>query len=182
MSRNKSLTVLCSLLLLLASQSASAFDGNRKGFMLSLGFGAHGSEIGSNSQGGLATSFRIGAGIGNRISLYYANHSAYYNADGFLYFSGLTGLGASFHFSPERRSFYVTATVGAATLDSLDDDDLISGNSGDGTGIGLGFGFEVANVLSLEALLMHAKIDYDGFIDEERDHTSMMILANFNFY
>lgn len=169
---------------LLFTHPATAFDGNRKGFLLGLGFGAHGSEIGPDSQGGLASSFKIGFGITNNLTLYYANHVAYFNADGYTYGSGITGVGMSFYFSPTRPSFYLTATVGLATIDDFGDvdDTFSSAVSGEGEGIAFGFGFELRRLLTLESMVLHSNIEYDGNLIGERDHTSVLLLANFIFY
>lgn len=184
MSKRILTILLLCVTFLFFSQSASAFDGNRKGFLLGIGLGAHGSEIGPDSQGGLASSFKIGVGITNKLAIYYANHVAYFNADGFLYGSSLTGIGVSYYFSANRPSFFLTGTIGLAGFDDFDtdEDDFSTGNSGDGEGIAFGFGFELARLLTFESMVMHSTIDYDGNVIGDRDHTSVLLLANFVFY
>ena len=63
---------------LLASQTAAAFDEQREGFILGFGAGLHhtkldftssGANIESDTKGGLATSLKIGAGLTNQLSI-----------------------------------------------------------------------------------------------------------------
>jgi hypothetical protein len=93
----------------LAATSSSAFDGNRKGFLLGYGAGVGVSDVGGDRHTGLHTNLKIGAGISERLLLYYSGNFgiygdlwfsptaavSYYPFSGasFLYFTG--GLGAS---------------------------------------------------------------------------------------
>ena len=88
-----------------------AFDDNRQGFILGLGAGFHsididflynGSNVGSQSESGLATSFKIGGGLTDQFALYYVRNVSWYSApyfDGYsitdaTYTVGLTGVGS----------------------------------------------------------------------------------------
>ncbi len=63
---------------LVAATPALAFDDNRQGFILGLGIGLHninsdffvnGTKTGSQSEGGIATSFKIGGGVTDQLAL-----------------------------------------------------------------------------------------------------------------
>lgn len=182
----KTLKIIPLLLLtgLLWSHSARAFDGNRQGFQLGLGLGAHGSEFANESETGVGSNFKIGWGITNQFSIYYVNYVSWFNAGGYLYTSALSGVGGAFYFSPTRPSFYLTAAVGAASLNGIDtDDDLVDNSaSGDGGGVAFGFGFELRKLLSFEATFVVSNIDYDNSILGDQDHNSVLLTANMGFY
>ena len=73
------------ILLVLSTTPTFAFDDERRGFLLGFGAGLHGieedfivsgSNIGSQSKSGLATSFKIGGGITDQFTLYYVRNAS----------------------------------------------------------------------------------------------------------
>ncbi len=167
---------------------ASAFDGERGGFVL--GFGA-GVGLTSFTQtiddfDGAATSdrqnefslgsdFKIGGGIGDRFLLYYVNRIAWLNVDNDLYrnemiVNGVGLLGASYYFQETAPSWYVLGLLGISTWGSLDE-----GDSEAGFGVGAGAGWEFTRHWSVEATINWGKPSEDWV---ETNAVSFLVTIN----
>ncbi len=137
----------------LFSAIANASDGVRSGLILSLGVGGHSTTIveGSDSESGLATSFKIGYGFGSQFSLYYLSNVAWFSkdyTDGYgytesnLFTSGIAGLGASYYFSPNSESLYLSAAYGFNSFNDFSNGEAIAS----GTSMMLGLGYSTGHL------------------------------------
>lgn len=115
----------------IVSSGLSAFDGQRKGFILGAGIGGgylddhdpyHPSGFGT-----LMTNFKIGYAPSNSLEVYYAN-----NVSWFGFFEGLSAIGASCvavtkYLKPEGKGVFVCGGVGMSSLWRLGGSSSISG-------------------------------------------------------
>lgn len=158
---------------LIMSQSSNAFDDNREGFIVGLGagfqtinidFNYSGSEVRSDSEGGFATSFKIGWGITNQFSLYYVRNASWYSAaydDGFsisdiTYTIGIDGVGATYYLSPSSPSGYLLGAIGIGDISAPFESDI---GSDTGSAIMFGGGYEASEHIHLEATFLTTNID-----------------------
>jgi hypothetical protein len=123
--------------------TADAFDGKRKGFVLSMGMGV-GSvtldrTVGGKNRGETAGAFllegRIGRGVTDRFLLYFASSTAL-SAESAVEHEEF-GLGWSAYFSEEPQSFYALGVVGFTTYDA----NGIPSHTGPGVSGGMGWQF-----------------------------------------
>jgi len=173
-------TLIAFLLLPTISQ---AFDGNRQGFLVGIGGGFHGVDVDveSDTHSGLATSFRIGMGVTDRVLLYYLNNVSWYSRSGYTFTYGLSGFGASFYFNRSTPAVYLTSAVGYATYDDTDSNDSNFDGQGDGVGLMFGSGLELRRGLHLEAAVYHSSIEAERYVSEF-DATTLQLLFNWIFY
>ena len=189
----KCLLVIVSILL---AAPALAFDEHRQGFVLGFGAGLHtididfidsGSTIASQSKSGLATSLKIGGGITNQFALYYVRNASWYSApysDGFTvkditYVIGITGIGASYFFSPSAPSAYLLAATGVGDITAP----FESGVSSDtGSAYMFGAGYEFSNHAMFEATLLSTKLDSADISTLSVESSSLQITLNYVFY
>lgn len=181
------------------STPARAFDGNRKGFMLGAGLGLGMTSftqeveitgLGSNksdreSKTGLATDFRIGAGLSEQFSLYYVNRVAWFSIDNALgdkaTIANSVGLvGGTYHLKPEGPSFYLNGLIGlsswAAPFESGSD-------ASTGFGFGLGAGYEFSKHWSVEGNLgFGSPSDESGGVKLTTNATTFSITINGTAY
>jgi hypothetical protein len=148
-----------------ASTSSFAFDGHRKGFVLGFGAGpamtsfTQTVSLGAQSvtgdrenKMGLATDFRIGAGVTEQFSLYYVNRVSWFSLDNALgktvtIANSVGLLGATYYFQPVCPSPYIHGLLGLASWDTP----FESGSEAwTGMGLGGGIGYELAPHWSLE--------------------------------
>jgi len=175
---------------LLLPMLAQAFDGNRRGFFLGVGGGLHVSDIDVDLENdfnfGLATSFRIGAGITDKVLLYYINKGSWYRRDDVTFGYGLSGLGASYYFNSGAPAYYLAAGIGYASFDDLDDEESDFLGGGDGTGIMLASGVELRRYLHLEAVVVHSRLDIKDravtAVARSYDATTLQVHAIWAFY
>lgn len=185
------LAMLMLLSLSLAPSVSSAFDGNRKGFVMGMGLGVHVVDVSleaeNGNHAGISSSFRLGYGINDRLQVYYVNNVSWYNRDGFTVLYGLSGLGASFFLTQSLPAFYLTGALGYASYDGYDDDVSLFDDSagfvfeGNAYGYMLGAGLEIKKHISVEALFYTADIEADQFVNSYKAST-LQLNINLLFY
>ena len=176
------LTVI--LLLLVIAVSISAFDGNRKGFVLGggLGFGpvAKVSVDGASDdydKSGLALNFVIGYAwdeqnmlVFQRDAILYSEETIY--GDDISIVQGFSGIGYYHYFGPVGKSFYINGGIGFQDWTSMDSDY----ESNDvGGGILLGGGYEFTRHVQVHGSLSFGKTK---FMDVDFNHTQLMFTVS----
>jgi hypothetical protein len=164
--------IVGALLVVLAlgcTESASAFDGQRQGFLLGFGVGAGSYKIEDrDSKAGLVTDLKIGYGFTDQFQLFYTNKVTWRSADDWdgdgLILHGLTGIGANYYFRPAAPSFFVGGGLGLASHGFISTDSDVDSESDSGFGFYLGGGFEFARHLNVEFSVLWDTIDY-GYDD-----------------
>ena len=181
---------------LFAATPAFAFDDNRQGFILGLGIGLHsinsdfvvnGAKVGSQSEGGIATSFKIGGGVTDQFALYYVRNASWYSApysDGSVtreiaYTIGLSGLGASYFLEPAAPSGYFLAAVGVGDISAPFESNI---QADPGGAFMLGGGYEFSKNLMFEATLQATSIQSSGIPPVTRKSSSLQFTINYLFY
>ena len=184
------------IILMLNFQVAEAFDNIRQGFILGLGAGFHtlnvdfnfnGSKIASDSETGLATSFKIGGGITNQLALYYVRNASWYSApssNGFVinnitYEIGISGIGLTYFLSPTAPSGYFLGAVGVGDIDAPFEDNI---KADTGSAVMIGGGYETANHMQLEATLLSTDIDSSDDSRFNLKSSSVQFTFNYMFY
>lgn len=147
--------------------NAHAFDGKHRGFLLGGGLGVgvdtvrpeisdrgdfiviRGDDV---SYAALGTDFKIGGGVSERTMLYFHSQGAWFgdtdvNGDDVTYSSGVAGLGVTWFTSSKPHSFFLTGTMGIASLDLPFEDDFPEWTS---FGVILGVGYEFARHWSVD--------------------------------
>ena len=188
MERKKTISPLIVLSLLCATSTVDAFDDSRKGFSLGLGVGVHHLDnhvlfgdarpLIYEGQTGIASSFKIGAGINEQFSVFYTRNASWYNVNGELAVIGLTGLGASYYFSPGVPSKYLIAGLGLGDFSTplySSDTDINDGNS-----YLAGFGYEFKRHQSVEFNLGYTTHKVNSSVELET--VAAQILFNYQFY
>jgi len=190
--------IICFLVLIVLAnvQVAYAFDDNRQGFLIGLGVGYHnididfkynGSNIASQSENGIATSFKIGGGFTNQFLLYYVRNSSWYNApyyDGFTtsditYTIGLTGIGATYYLSPTSPSVYFLGAIGAGDISAP----FESGAKPDtGSAFMIGGGYEASKHIQYELTLLTTNIDSQDDSQLKLETSSIQATINYMWY
>ncbi len=173
-----------------------AFDDNRDGFFMAFGLGVHsldndfiyaGTELKSNSNSGLATSFKIGFGVTEQIALYYIRNASWYNDsyyDGYsatdtVYTVGINGLGMTYYFSSSSPSFYMMLATGIGDMFTpLETDPAYDSGSANLYGIG----YEFSNHFTSELTLL--KVDIESSEDNQLslESSSLQFTINYLFY
>lgn len=155
---------LCLFAVLMAvSTPGHAFDGKRKGFVFGFGFGpsvtSYTQTMKSETESvtsdrdnhvSLATDFRIGMGLSEKLLLYFGERSTWFSIPvdngTSIIANSIGGLGASYYLSETHPSIYIHGLVGFSTwapLKSL-------GDSWAGFGVGAGAGYEFSSHWSFE--------------------------------
>jgi len=183
-------------LIVLSNSPAFAFDNNRQGFILGFGAGFHtididviynGYKLGSDSNSGIATSFKIGAGLTDQFALYYVRNASWYSApysDGFTtkditYTMGIMGLGATYFLSPSAPSGYLLGAIGAGDLSAP----FESGISSDtGSAFMLGAGYELNSHFMVEGTWQSTNIDSADDPLLSIESSSFQVTINYVFY
>lgn len=157
---NSKLQIVGFLLLVLSTSASHAFNDERHAFIAGLGIGYHATELdngnGSDSSvDGLATSFRVGFGMGNQFTLYYFSDGNWYSQGGKSWLSGINGIGSAYYFSTNTRTPYVHAGYGYG----FGSQPWESGDKGKGgNGYTLGIGYEFMQHLSVEASYLRTNL------------------------
>lgn len=149
-----------------AATSASAFDGNRKGFILGFGLGPTYSHIQLPPQNlqsaasgiGVATDFRIGYGPTEQLLLYYDNRVSWVSGLVFInedlkhtHVEGCSGIGATYYFSRKSPSVFVSGGVGVSAVRRP----FNSSSYGYGYGMSAGGGYEFGKLFNIEGTLTY---------------------------
>lgn len=182
------------VVMVLSATQSFAFDNQRSGFVLGLGAGFHstdidftfnGSTFASESESGLATSFKIGGGITDQFMLYYVRNASWFTApyfDGFTtrdetYTLGLSGIGASYFLSPSAPSAYFLGALGAGDLTVPS-----QGESETGSAAMIGAGYEFQSHVTFEATLMSTDINSSSINALGLESRSLQFTINYTFY
>ena len=162
------ITTLCLSFLCINAMSASAFDGERKGFSLGIGIGPgyiHWSDPENIQQDESSATLQFDTRVGSGLT---AHSQVYFTLKGFTLVGtqsgfdvlggGVAGLGLSYYFSSSAPSIYVTGGAGAMVHTNI-----FTSYSG-GPMINAGFGVEVVRHVGLEVLVIRSWTDeiYDG--------------------
>lgn len=190
--------IACSIMLgvlLAISTPSSAFDGNKKGFMLGGGLGPAFSSftqevditgLGSaksdrESKAGLGTDFRIGAGVSEQFMLYYVNRVAWFSienvfSENVTIANSIGLLGGSYYLKPDATGMYLNGLVGLSSWTAPFES---GAEAAVGFGIGVGAGYEFAKHWSVEANLgFGAPSDESGGTKVTTNVTSFAITIN----
>ena len=176
--RKMSLGILLIIVVMFAAVQAQAFNGDRKGFLLNLGVGY--GQIGGDweeTESGITSDFKIGAGINSQVALYYTNRVIFKSDEltSDLYYAGMSGVGVSYFLNPKAPSFFFSGAVGLATFAST-----ASGAIADtGMGFSFGAGFEFSQNWIIEGNYMTATIG-EGVLDYGI-HTMTLTLSWFAY-
>jgi hypothetical protein len=190
----KHLKWLVLLQTILCVNHADAFDGNRQGFLLSLGGGFHntgtdflydGDKFADDSFKGLATSFKIGAGITNQLTAYFVRNASWfseYNSfldDDVTNIIGLAGVGATYYLAPSSPSGFAMGAIGVADWSAPFESDL---ETDTGAALMLGLGYEFSPHTQIELTLLSTSIESseDRYLTAE--NTSIQVTFNYLFY
>ena len=155
----KTCAVVCVSFLILASQ-LSAFDGQRKGFILGGGIGGgylsyHEPFDFSLNKAALATNFKIGYAPSNTFEVFYTN-----NISWFGYGSGTFAIGASCiavtkYTKPEGKGLFITGGLGWAAFMRVDRDT----GTESGFGAFLGLGHDIAKHWYIQADVLYTNLE-----------------------
>jgi len=168
----KALLITLALLLLMVPLTASAFDGDRQGFMLNLGAGFGQGKLTASGFGASASTdavgfggdFKIGGGPSSQVLVYFTNRTLWYspevaNIEGNL-INGMSAAGVSYFLEPQAPSFFFSGALGVGVAVDRDADESMSG-----MGFTLGVGFEFARSFIAELTFMYSGVSGDIDID-----------------
>lgn len=181
-------------IVLLTPAYALALDGNHRGFLVGLGLGfgsakqtvSSGGTSVSNSESGVATSFKIGGGINDQVLLYYSSRVVFYStdvatADGIVdrsFYQGLNSVACTYYLEPAGPSFFFTGELGIGVIVDRDGDDDASET---GFGLGLGVGYEFSPHFSVEGAFMHAKVGSEAIDGHDVDFSINNVTVTMNW-
>lgn len=163
MNKKTAKLFLTGILLTIASSGAYAFDGERKGFQIGLGLGAHLSDItytegfaptDTDKEPHFALSGTVGYGFSNRIVGHFGFRAGSFLVDDKNASLAIAGVGGSLYLADSYPALYVTGLVGGGSL-SLDDEN--EDDVAEGPGWLAGIGYEITHRLHLE--LSHARAE-----------------------
>ncbi|MEN8007702.1 MAG: outer membrane beta-barrel protein [Candidatus Krumholzibacteriota bacterium] len=168
----KALFLTTVLFLLVAPLTASAFDGDRNGFMLNLGAGMGQGKLSASGFGasasfdamGFGTDLKIGGGLSSQVLLYYTNRALWYTPEvagiDWKLTNGMSAAGVSYFLEPQAPSVFFSGGLGVGVVNDRDVDETMSG-----FGITLGVGFEFARNVIAELTLIHSGVSGDNDIE-----------------
>lgn len=175
------------------------FDGERSGFVLGFGVGTCYGRVdldydsdyidGAFKQkiSGLATSFRLGWGIGNHFVLHYSGENNFFTFDSdendSINYVGITGIGATYYiFEEVGHTPYLTAVFGHGIFSGLNDLESSANSKSSGLGYQIGIGYEFSKWMGIQ-------FDYgkSNHVNDEEDEVAIDISyvnmsIQFNFY
>lgn len=176
--------------LLFTAAPAFAFDDQRSGFILGVGAGFHllhdnittnGYNLTSKSEAGLATSFKIGAGITDRILIYYVRNASWFSAPygntgkNAIYTIGLSGIGTTIFMAPTAPSGYFLAAVGSGDISAP----FENATPNTGSALMLGGGYEYRKNLMFEGTVLATSIPSGNVTLKS---ASLQFTINYLFY
>jgi hypothetical protein len=182
--------------ILFSATPALAFDDHRQGFILGFGAGFHtlkenftsnGYNVGSRSEGGFATSFKIGGGITDQVALYFVRNASWFSAPYFngvttrdaTYAIGLSGIGASYFLAPSAPSGYFLAAIGAGDIATPFENNT---KPDTGSAFMFGGGYEFTKNLMIEGTLLTTHIQSTGLPPVTLKSSSLQFTINYLFY
>lgn len=163
---------------LMSAMSASAFDDERRGFILGLGAGfgsakqtvtasAGGLSVdASTSTGGFATDFRIGGGINDQFLLYWTGQQVFFSEFDELWAQGISGLGAAYFLEPTAPSLFFEAVLGVGGLIWVKEFEADTG-----FGFSIGAGYEFSPHWCLQASYFRANVGSDSYAGVSMDQS-----------
>ncbi len=151
----KSCAMVCVSFLVLASQ-LSAFDGQRKGFILGGGIGGGSLSWNGLNKGVFATNFIIGYAPSNSFEIYYTNNGSWFSGSGNDYYVGVTGVGVTKYLKPEGKGFYLCGGIGLSILTGYW---VFDQGSNTGFGAIAGIGYDVAKHWRIQGEVMYTSIN-----------------------
>ena len=166
----------------LVGQSAMAFDGNQKGFVLGGGIGVapwarwEGTTIGvDDTDVAPALHAMIGYGVSERLLITLGLHSALYRPNGFSYVvtPGLRSLDLRYYFGGTGRSFYVVSSVGYIASAAVDPADKVHR----GFGYGGGAGYELSRTWQIGIMYVGGSQSDDDWQARD-DFVSIVLTAS----
>jgi len=182
--KTKILLLSALLFLLMVPLQASAFDGERKGFMLNLGLGFGQGKLDVGTGGlsagvdatGFGTDFKIGGGASDQVLIYYTNRALWYSpsvgpvsAD---LVNGMSAAGVSYFLEPQAPSVFFSGALGLGVLLDSDAEEADSG-----FGFTFGVGFEFARSFIAELTYMRAGVGSEDFGGVNIDATISSIMV-----
>ncbi len=148
------------LVLLLALVSRlGAFDGQRKGFILGIGFGggafAYDSPFTGFNNATFENNVKIGYAPSNSLEIYYLNIVSYFEERGLSYAGGGALFGLTKYLKPEGRGVFLCGGVGFGYFWEMDLDTF------DQSGFGAfgGIGCDLSKHWTIEADLLYTSLD-----------------------
>lgn len=136
-------------------------------------------DTGKEFEIGLATSFKIGYGFTEQLSLYVMRNSSFvfgYDNDPKedTYGNCLTGIGMNYYLTPQSTT-YLIAAAGMGQFSKLSESDS---KSDKGKALLLGMGYEIYPHVNLEGTYLATRIDDDAKINSD----SFQITVNYYWY
>jgi hypothetical protein len=147
------------LLSLAVSSQLSAFDGQRKGFILGVGFGAGGLNYDGRSVSfnnvTFENNFKIGYAPSNSFEIYYANIVSYFETLGTSFASGAACIAVTKYLKPEGRGLYFCGGVGFGYFWETEWDTI------DESGFGTfgGIGYDIGKHWSVQAEVVYTNLE-----------------------
>ncbi len=174
------------IFLLALATSVSAFDGNRKGFVLGggLGFGPSakvtvsvGSISASDENSGLAIDFLIGYAWDEQNMIVFLRDGIIYSEEmshstTISIVQGFSGIGYFHYFGEVGKSFFITGGLGLQDWTSLDEN---YSSPDPGVGLLLGGGYEFTRHLQVYSSLSFGKTSEGSF---KNDHSQFIIVIS----
>ncbi len=147
------------LLSLLAAARLVAFDGQRKGFILGVGFGAgslsYHDPSWSHSQATFEFNLKIGYAPSNNLEVYYLNIVSYFESMGRSYSGGGGLFGVTRYFDPAGKGLFLCGGAGYGFFWEMD------WNSIDLSGFGAfaGLGYEIGKHWNIQADVLYTDLE-----------------------
>ena len=181
---------------LLSATPALAFDENREGFILGLGAGLHsikndyslnGNSYLTESKSGLATSFKMGAGITNQFALYFVRNASWFSTPvtsgtttkDVHAVVGMSGIGATYYFEPAAPSGYTLAAVGGSDYAFPFESNM---NTKTGGAFMLGGGYEFDKHVMFEVTLLATSVADPDNSYYKVQSSALQFTLNYMFY
>ncbi len=191
----KSLVIFLILVFVLSFSSVvSAFDGQRKGFILGFGIGpgytSFTQEVGSISSDrensfAIQTDFKIGLGTTEQFQIYWQSKVSWFSMTNALnndvtVAHGFGGIGFSYYLKPETKTLYLTGGLGYSSWGLPFESNA---ETWMGLGITLGAGYEFSPHWNLEGNLMFGKPSDDSMgIDISTNGTTIRAVISYLAY
>jgi len=185
---------LIACLTLCVATSASAFDGNRKGFILGGGLGLGltsftqtvefmGMSTTSDRENKFAvmTDFKIGYGATEQVLVYYTNKVSWFSlenvyGDNVIIVNGVGGVGMTYFFQPVTPSPYIMGGLGLSTWNAPFEE---GSEAWYGFGLAVGAGYEFSRHYSIEVNLTWGEPGKEvGGVKASSNALSLMVTIN----
>lgn len=186
--------LVVAVLVAIMAVGASAFDGQKKGFLLGGGLGAGmisytqtmeygGLSITSDreNKGSFDTDFKIGWGVNERTEIFYTSKITWFGVDNpfgddITFADGLYGIGVAHSFKAWVPTWFITGGLAMSTWTAPFEE-----NSGSWSGLGfyIGSGYEFAKHYSVEFDVIYGNPgDSEGGMEASANSTSFRVTIN----